>query len=64
MAKITDLYHYPIKGLSPEPLTTVAVIQGQGLSHDRTLALALGTMRSDPQNPEPLDRAIPDAAQG
>ena len=56
MAKIIKLYRYPIKGLSAEPLTTMAVSQGQGLSFDRAFALALGTTRFDPEAPEPLDK--------
>ena len=56
MAKISNLYRYPIKGLSPEPLTEMAVSQGQGLPFDRAFALALGTTRFDPEAPEPLDK--------
>jgi len=56
MAKISNLYRYPIKGLSPEPLTEMAVSHEQGLPLDRTFALALGTTRFDPEAPEPLDK--------
>src|ERR1700692_3316508 len=56
MAKISNLYRYPIKGLSPEPLTKMAVSHGQGLPFDRAFALALGTTRFDPEAPEPLDK--------
>jgi uncharacterized protein YcbX len=56
MAKICNLYRYPIKGLSPEPLTEISVSHGQGLPFDRAFALALGTTRFDPEAPEPLDK--------
>jgi hypothetical protein len=56
MATITNLYRYPIKGLSPEPLTEISVSHGQGLPFDRAFALALGTTRFDPDAPEPLDK--------
>jgi uncharacterized protein YcbX len=56
MATISNLYRYPIKGLSPEPLTEISVTHGQGLPFDRTFALALGTTRFDPEAPEPLDK--------
>jgi uncharacterized protein YcbX len=56
MATISNLYRYPVKGLSPEPLTEMAVSHGQGLPFDRAFALALGTTRFDPDAPEPLDK--------
>jgi hypothetical protein len=56
MATISNLYRYPIKGLSPEPLTEIAVSHAHGLPFDRAYALALGTTRFDPQAPEPLDK--------
>lgn len=56
MAAIADLYRYPVKGLSPEPLTTMALSATQGLPFDRDYALALGTTAFDPNRPEPLDK--------
>jgi uncharacterized protein YcbX len=56
MAAIADLYRYPVKGLSPEPLTTMALSATEGLPFDRDYALALGTTAFDPDRPEPLDK--------
>ncbi|RYF09202.1 MAG: hypothetical protein EOO77_24375 [Oxalobacteraceae bacterium] len=56
MAAIADLYRYPVKGLSPEPLTTMALSATEGLPFDRDYALALGTTAFDPGRPEPLDK--------
>lgn len=56
MAAIADLYRYPVKGLSPEPLTAMTLSATQGLPFDRDYALALGTTEFDPGRPEPLDK--------
>lgn len=56
MSAITGLFRYPIKGLSPEPLTAMALSAVHGLHLDRTYALALGTTVFDPEAPEPLDK--------
>lgn len=56
MAAISALYRYPIKGLSPEALATMALSRDHGLAFDRDYALALGTTVFDPQHPEPLDK--------
>ncbi|WP_375410617.1 MOSC domain-containing protein [uncultured Methylobacterium sp.] len=56
MAAITDLYRYPIKGLSPESLATMTLSAAQGLHLDRDYALALGTTAFDPEAPGPLDK--------
>lgn len=56
MAAIADLYRYPVKGLSPEPLTTMALSATEGLPFDRDYALALGTTAFVPDRPEPLDK--------
>lgn len=49
---ITAIYRHPVKGLTPEPLETVALTPGQGLPHDRRFALAHGSTRFDPAAPE------------
>lgn len=41
-AKIDSLYRYPVKGLSPEPLTRVALAAGQTLPADRRYAIENG----------------------
>lgn len=58
MAAITDLYRYPIKGLSPEPLAAMTVSVAQGLPFDRDYALALGTTSFDTVAPQPLDKGF------
>jgi uncharacterized protein YcbX len=40
VARIAHLYRYPIKGLSPQPLNTVALRAGGGFPFDRMFALA------------------------
>lgn len=37
---MVGLYVYPIKGLSPQPLSGVALRRGEGVPHDREFALA------------------------
>lgn len=51
---VTGLYRYPVKGLSPEPLSAMPLAAGKGLAHDRLYALALGTTAFDPAAPAPL----------
>ena len=55
---VTDLYRYPIKGLSPQSETCFAVIAGEGVPTDRRFALALGTTSFDPGAPRPLDKGF------
>jgi uncharacterized protein len=50
-AQITSLYRYPVKGLSPEPLTEVAVGVGQTLPSDRRYAIENGPSGFDPNAP-------------
>ena len=55
-ARVTNLYRYPIKGLSPQAERTLAVVRGEGLPGDRRFALTLGSTAFDPQAPQPLDK--------
>jgi hypothetical protein len=48
---LAQIYRYPVKGLTPESLTRVAVARGLGLPHDRRFALAHGVTRFDPTAP-------------
>jgi uncharacterized protein YcbX len=50
------LYRYPIKGLSPEPLTQVALTAGQTVPFDRAYAIENGPGRFDPDNPRHLPK--------
>jgi uncharacterized protein YcbX len=58
MAKITDLFLYPVKGLTPEPKNALTLTRDNGIPFDREYALALGTTEFDPENPEPLDKGF------
>lgn len=48
---VAQIYRYPVKGLSPEPLDRVALARGLGLPQDRRFALAHGTTAFDPAAP-------------
>lgn len=54
MARIAQIYRYPVKGLSPEPLSSVAVTAGEALPLDRAFALAHGSTQFDALNPQYL----------
>ena len=47
-AQIASLYRYPVKGLSPEPLASVALETGQTLPADRRYAIENGPSGFDP----------------
>ncbi|MCW5625487.1 MAG: MOSC domain-containing protein [Burkholderiales bacterium] len=53
MPTIHDLYRYPVKGLSPEPLKSVAVNAGEALPGDRSFAITNGTWKFDPTSLTP-----------
>ena len=55
-AIITQVYRYPVKGLSAEPLDHVALAIGRCLPHDRRFAIALGSTHFDPAQPEWLTK--------
>ena len=50
-AEITGLYRYPIKGLTPEPLSRVPLRSGQTLPSDRRYAIENGPSGFDPEAP-------------
>lgn len=50
------LYRYPVKGLTPEPLESVAVAPGETLPFDRAWAIENGPGRFDPQAPRHLPK--------
>jgi uncharacterized protein YcbX len=52
MLTLSQIYRHPVKGLTPEPLTTVGLAIGEGLPNDRRFALAHGSTRFDPAAPE------------
>jgi uncharacterized protein len=56
-AKIAGLYRYPVKGLSPEPLGSVALGVGQTLPADRRYAVENGPSGFDPAAPKWMSKA-------
>ncbi|WP_353571749.1 MOSC domain-containing protein [Candidatus Albibeggiatoa sp. nov. BB20] len=52
MPVIKQLYRYPIKGMTPEPLQMTSVQTGQAIPFDRCVALAHGTTEFDPDKPK------------
>jgi uncharacterized protein YcbX len=56
MVQVIQLYRYPVKGLSAQSVNVLDLSAANGVAHDRTYALALGTTRFEPDKPEPLDK--------
>lgn len=51
-ASLASIYRYPVKGLTPEPLTNVALTPGQPLPADRSYAIENGPIGFDPAAPQ------------
>jgi uncharacterized protein len=51
-----DLYHYPVKGLSPQPLRRAALLAGQPIGWDRLYAIENGPSGFDPEAPAHLPK--------
>ena len=51
-ARISAIFRYPVKGLSPEPMSAVALTPGQTLPADRMYAIENGPSGFDPAAPE------------
>jgi uncharacterized protein YcbX len=56
-AQIAGLYRYPVKGLSPEPLSSVALAVGQTMPADRRYAIENGPSGFDPADPKWMVKA-------
>jgi MOSC domain-containing protein len=54
--RIGELYRYPVKGLSPEPLTSLELVVGDGVPFDRIFAIARPTTEFDEARPVPLPK--------
>jgi len=50
---VTNLYRYPVKGLSAQPLDAVRLEPGRGFPFDRIWAVTNGRQGFDPARPEP-----------
>jgi len=55
-SRITALYRYPVKGLSPEALEEVALKAGETFPWDRAYAIENGGGRFDPEHPKYLPK--------
>src|ERR1044072_2911131 len=55
---ITSLYRYPVKGLTPEPLQSVTLVEGETLPFDRAYAIENGPGRFDPDAPRHLPKSV------
>jgi hypothetical protein len=53
---LTSLYHYPIKGLSPQPLDRAELAAGSYFPHDRLYAIENGPSGFDAANPVHLPK--------
>jgi hypothetical protein len=56
-ATIQSIYRYPVKGLTPEPLSTVALAKGRTLPNDRAYAIENGPSGFDPADPKYFAKA-------
>lgn len=52
MPRIAEIYRYPVKGLSAEPLQRVAIGVGEVIPFDRAYALENGPSAFDPNSPK------------
>ncbi|MBL6953412.1 MAG: MOSC domain-containing protein [Alphaproteobacteria bacterium] len=57
MSRIAQIYRYPVKGLSPEPLSKTVVSAGRCIPMDRAFALAHGSTQFDAANPKFLPKS-------
>lgn len=54
--RVSALYRYPIKGMTPEPLEHVLLSPGEALPFDRAYAIENGQGRFDPEAPRHLPK--------
>jgi hypothetical protein len=53
---VTEIYRYPVKGLSAEAMDRVTLTPGECLPQDRRFAIALGSTAFDPERSEWLSK--------
>src|SRR5665213_3435033 len=56
MHTVAALYRYPVKGLTPEPLASVALAPGETIPFDRAYAIENGASGFDPAAPRHLPK--------
>jgi uncharacterized protein len=54
--RLTGIYRYPVKGLSPEPLPRVVLAAGETVPFDRAYAIENGPGRFNPEAPRHLPK--------
>jgi uncharacterized protein YcbX len=57
MPTIAAIYRYPVKGLSPDPLGSAALVPGQTVAGDRLYAIENGPSGFDPVHPAYLPKS-------
>ncbi|MDP6691841.1 MAG: MOSC domain-containing protein [Alphaproteobacteria bacterium] len=56
MSRIAQIFRYPVKGLSPEPMSRTELSPGRAIPLDRAFALAHGSTQFDAANPKFLPK--------
>jgi uncharacterized protein YcbX len=56
LPRVARLYRYPVKGLSAEPMQSIAVAAGETIPFDRAYAIENGPGRFDPAAPRHLPK--------
>jgi uncharacterized protein YcbX len=57
-ARIQSIYRYPVKGLTPEQLPSVALAKGRPLPNDRRYAIENGPSGFDPADPKYFPKSL------
>ncbi len=57
MSRIAQIFRYPVKGLSPEPMSKAELSPGRAIPLDRAFALAHGSTQFDAVNPKFLPKS-------
>lgn len=55
-ATVVSIYRHPVKGLTPEPMSTVTLEAGAYFPHDREYAIEVGPSGFDPENPKHISK--------
>lgn len=58
MPRITEIFRYPIKGLSAEPLKSVTLSPGEVIPFDRAYAIENGPSAFNPQEPKWISKIV------
>jgi GntR family transcriptional regulator/MocR family aminotransferase len=58
MVSVTQLYRYPIKGLSAQPLSRISLTAGKPVPHDRVYGMIRPGAPIDPDNPQWMKKGL------